>query len=403
MPLNYHRNTIQNFLRHYPVRHVLSNRVVVLLLILIALINCLTLTVSRQEKLEEVIIPETKECKDERNNNFMKVLDCVKGNFKSRRANSIGKKVCKESNIHIKELLKNVRKEPILTLVTSWKNQVDKYKMHLNTIKNWASLKPFIRPVLFTDDKELSDECRKYGWDVLPLVRTAAGGVPILKHMMIKAVRSFNSTFYGFANSDILFTGSLITTLHGVLSSPTLDFTKPALVIGQRTNVDEVHIDTDASLNVFEAITDSKGSLFKPFALDYFLTNKVFPWRDLPEVVIGRRAYDNWLLLYATENDYQLVDATRTLKAVHQTTSYGNFEGFNSPNSYYNLDLLYTLYGEINFVGGETSCARLYTDISSTCNFEVKQRRVQPLCLSSKYPTIILPLIKLKRLFGVLY
>ncbi|KAJ8321513.1 hypothetical protein KUTeg_000934 [Tegillarca granosa] len=403
MPLNYNRNTLQNLLRHYSVRSVFSNRVIVLLLILTALINCLTLTISQKERIEEVIIQESKECKNERNKNLIKLLDCVKGNFRSRTANSIGSTGCKESNKNIRVLLKHVRQEPILTLVSSWKSQADKTKMNLNTIKNWASLKPFIRPVLFTDDEELASECRKYGWDVLPLLHTAAGGVPVLKHMIIKSVRRFNSTFYGYANGDILFSGSLLTTLRGVLSSPILDLKKPALVIGRRTNVDEVHIDTDASLNSLEEIADTKGFLFKPYALDFFLTNKVFPWKDIPEVVIGRIAYDNWLVLYANENGYQMVDASRTLQAVHQTTSYGNYEGFNSPNVHYNLNLLYTLYGEINYVGGETTCAKYYTDINSTCNFEIKQRIVEPLCLTSKYPTIALPLIKLKRLFGVLY
>jgi hypothetical protein len=39
-------------------------------------------------------------------------------------------------------------------------------------------------------------------------------------------------------------------------------------------------------------------------------------------VVIGRPAYDNWVVLHAIQNDFVVVDVGQTALAVHQTTKY---------------------------------------------------------------------------------
>ena len=49
-------------------------------------------------------------------------------------------------------------------------------------------------------------------------------------------------------------------------------------------------------------------------------------WSTLPPYVIGRRAYDNALVDWAFHNAV-LVDATETIKAVHQTLADGNSAG----------------------------------------------------------------------------
>ena len=40
----------------------------------------------------------------------------------------------------------------------------------------------------------------------------------------------------------------------------------------------------------------------------------------MPEVVIGRVAYDNWLVLNAIKSKQVVVDVSKTVLAVHQTT-----------------------------------------------------------------------------------
>jgi hypothetical protein len=60
----------------------------------------------------------------------------------------------------------------------------------------------------------------------------------------------------------------------------------------------------------------------------------IIPWKDCPEVVVGRVAYDNWLVLNANKRRHTTIDATRTLLALHQTTKKGNGEGRSHPNAH---------------------------------------------------------------------
>ena len=66
----------------------------------------------------------------------------------------------------------------------------------------------------------------------------------------------------------------------------------------------------------------------KPFqddAQDFFIvTRNGFPWDSIPDFIIGRPAYDNWLVDYVYHNGIDGVDVTKTVHAIHQTGTDGN-------------------------------------------------------------------------------
>jgi len=75
------------------------------------------------------------------------------------------------------------------------------------------------------------------------------------------------------------------------------------LVIGKRTNVDFFSyskLDSDES-----AIKLSRhGTIFQADALDYFIYSRgIRNWTIAPKFVIGRLAYDNWLVDDAYHNE----------------------------------------------------------------------------------------------------
>ena len=125
----------------------------------------------------------------------------------------------------------------LLTLFTTWTYSSNKTLLHNLTVRNWISLRPFIMPVVFTNDSAIAEECLEQGWDVLPVRVEAAGGVPVLKYMYKDVMSTYITTFYAYSNSDILYTGTLIETLASLINS-SLDLEKPTLIIGKRTNVE---------------------------------------------------------------------------------------------------------------------------------------------------------------------
>jgi len=138
------------------------------------------------------------------------------------------------------------------------------------------------------------------------------------------------------------------------------------MVIGRRTNV----LLNDSQLYLPDNVTEmarQRGELFIPYAVDYFfITSNDFPWHRVPDVVVGRPAYDNFLVGMAIQQNVSVVDATATLLAFHQTDMDGNFAGFDNEDAEFNIIRI----GQFNYESGLTTSAQYVTRFSDdmSCN-----------------------------------
>ncbi|XP_053376393.1 uncharacterized protein LOC128547484 [Mercenaria mercenaria] len=277
------------------------------------------------------------------------------------------------------EILLN-NSEPLLTLFTSWKDSPEKYLLHNLTLYNWVALRPFVIPVIFTNEISVAEECARNGWEVRHVYVTAADGVPVLKYMYKDVMNSYNSTFYAYTNGDILFTDTLIQTLL-CLRNSSLNLDKPVLMVGKRTNVLNVTESEGSTWVNITKMVEERGQLFTGWAEEYFISTRSFPWSDIADVVIGRRAYDNWLVYYSRKSKYTVIDSTKTLLAVHQTTKAGNHEGHGHTNKDYNHNLLVKIYKRIKYNLGVIECVEKYTAYENGIAV-VKSRVVRTSCMT---------------------
>jgi len=141
-------------------------------------------------------------------------------------------------------------------------------------------------------------------------------GVPILGAMYTRMIAKYpNALTYTYINGDILGRGDFVDTIEVVL--PIGDF----LMVGKRTNV--AWSEKYAKFDFDELFKN--GVLFQSNAQDYFtVTKRAFDWDAIPPFVVGRPAYDNWLVdhVYHKPN-VSLVDATKTVSIIHQTDGDG--------------------------------------------------------------------------------
>jgi hypothetical protein len=265
----------------------------------------------------------------------------------------------------------------LLTLFTTWKASSEKYTCHNNTVNNWNLLKPFVQPIMFTNEADLSCRLAKMGWKVLPISKEQKG-VPVLKQMFLDTISTYNSTFYAYANGDILFTDTLLITLMATLNS-NINKSQSLMIIGRRTNVDNVTSTNAENQSTLMETVVSRGSLFTTWGEDYFITMKNFPWKDIPEVIVGRPAYDNWLVLDARKRG-NVIDATETLLAVHQTTIHGNYEGVKHQDKDYNHNLLVKMYRHLHYAAGRTSCAEFITRYNTSDIPNIQRRTINQRC-----------------------
>lgn len=272
----------------------------------------------------------------------------------------------------------------LLTLFTTWPKSDDPTgrKIHNNTLINWASLQPAVKPVLFTDDDVLIKDAHRLGWSVQNLTQTANNGLPILKYLYMQTMSSVNSLFYAFVNSDILFDESLLTTLVNIQFSFGSDvvYSKPLLVTGKRFNLINIAENEFIPKRHLYRSVKKKGQLFSISAEDYFITNAIYPWSDIPDVVVGSIAYDNWIVMNARARNFITIDASKTLLAVHQSIDSNNHRSHMRDTAGYNKKLLGDLFkGNVPYNRGFVDCIERYTDIVND-TFVVLERVVDKTC-----------------------
>lgn len=268
----------------------------------------------------------------------------------------------------------NQHKPTLLTLITSWPHDLSKLDMHNITLANWMSFYPKVRVVVFSNESEIITYTNSVGVKTFPIIHHAGGGAPVLRAMFETTMEFFpDSALYGFANADIIFAESLTDTLEAV-TKLTSD-TTPLLLIGQRTNVMNVTSEESSTYAGIRKMASSRGKLFDAFAEDFFITNKKYPWYDVADVIIGRRAYDNWIVAYSIcTYKCNVIDVTSTMLAVHQTTvEGGNFEGSKHNDTWYNDKLLKKVGKKVDYLKGYTHCTRQQTVVRNN-SIQLQQR-----------------------------
>ena len=170
--------------------------------------------------------------------------------------------------------------------------------------------------------------------------------------------------FAGFANNDIVFDARLTATLRAVLQDRAArrfpgGQQSAVLVVGARTNVDrpERFLDTpqqssnggveyttlDADKVIQAMVGDEATRLMQGGALDYFFwttgdLEEVFG--KVPPFVVGRSGWDTFLLDRALKAPkVTVIDASRTIRAMHLTDSRGNYASEKSERPDVNLKI----------------------------------------------------------------
>jgi len=159
--------------------------------------------------------------------------------------------------------------------------------------------------------------------------------------------------------------------------------------VGRRTNVllgnasslsNSSSLGNDSLLYVPEDVARTarrRGRLFTTDAEDFFfIAAGEFPWLSVRDVVVGRPAYDNYLVALAIQHNVSVVDATGTLLAVHQTGGDGNYAGHRNRDVGVNARHI----GRFNYRAGLTTAAQYATRYAADqlCNatrVSVERRR----------------------------
>lgn len=270
--------------------------------------------------------------------------------------------------------------KPLLTIFTTWISDKKKNICRNNTVQNWNLLQKNVVRILFTNESDLTVRVKSMGWKVLTVKKVASvTKVPVLKDLFYSSFKAVDSTFYAYANGDILFTDDLIKTLETILKSR-LSNSDDLLLIGRRTDVRNVTLEEAKNHVTLKHAAYNRGSLHTPYGIDFLIIKKSYPLFDLPDLVIGRPYIDSFIVLRAVNRvPGHVIDITATSLAVHQVTLPGKEgidEGSTHVDKNYNYDLLKSR--KPNYSRGNTNCAQYYTNhtlLNNKITIAIERRR----------------------------
>jgi hypothetical protein len=189
-----------------------------------------------------------------------------------------------------------------------------------NALKSWTLLHPDVEVILFGDEDGAGEVCHELRIRHEPQVRRNDNGTKYLSYIFERADEIARHDILCYVNCDIMLTSDFREALE--LTSKVHN---KFLMIGRRWDTDISEpwdfdsVDWGHRLRSF---TLREGKQNGPSWVDYFCFSRGLYKGNMPPFLIGRNGWDPWLTWYAYHCKAPLVDASRSVTAVHQNHDY---------------------------------------------------------------------------------
>ena len=193
-----------------------------------------------------------------------------------------------------------------------------------NAIESWRALRPHAQVVLVGDEEGVEEAARAAGVEHAGGLARNDRGTPRLDSAFERAATVARWPLWCLVNADVVLLDDFLPAVERVASA--LD---RFLVIGECRDLE---VDAGARLSdpavrlQLRMRALERGRLRGWAALDYFVFRKGL-FDPVPPFLIGRACFDNWLVWRARERRCPVIDATRSIVAVHQSHDYSHVHG----------------------------------------------------------------------------
>jgi hypothetical protein len=189
-----------------------------------------------------------------------------------------------------------------------------------NAILSWQRLHSEIEIILVGDDAGAAEVCAELGIQHIPKVERNKYGTKYLSSIYDQVQEAARHRVLCHVNCDIVLMSDFLRAAEIVT-----DKHEQFLMGGRRWDVDvQSPLDFDASdwESTLRKCVLTSGRRRPVQWIDYFLFPKGLYYKKIPEFVIGRPGWDNWLLWYPLSQHVPVVDASAAVLAVHQNHDY---------------------------------------------------------------------------------
>jgi hypothetical protein len=190
-----------------------------------------------------------------------------------------------------------------------------------NALRSWQQVHPDVEILLFGDDAGAAAVCAELGIRHVPGVRKNRYGTKYLASIYDQAQQLARHNLLCHVNCDILLLGDFSRAVQQIAGA-----SEPFLMAGRRWDVDirePLPFETPGWQDEVKKLAIQANRQRPSQWIDYFVFRKGLFYKHIPEFVIGRPGWDNWLLWHARHSGARLIDASAVVCAVHQNHDYG--------------------------------------------------------------------------------
>ncbi|MCD6475849.1 MAG: hypothetical protein J7K85_06235 [Anaerolineaceae bacterium] len=192
-----------------------------------------------------------------------------------------------------------------------------------NAIESWTHLGEDVDVVIIGDEEGMEEIATELHIKHVKYVRCNEHGTPMIPSLFDIASEVTDSPILAFANADVIITRNLIDSAISVHEQE-----ENYLLVGQRYDIEitePIIFDEDWQENIL-AFNQVIGHLHGTAGSDYF----IFPrhcFVDVPDLVIGRAGWDNWMIFEARRRGWKTIDCTESITILHQNHDYSHLPG----------------------------------------------------------------------------
>jgi hypothetical protein len=188
-----------------------------------------------------------------------------------------------------------------------------------NALQSWRMLHPDVEVIVFGDDPGAAEVCAELGLRHEPEVKRKENGTKSVRSVFMRAQEIGRHEGLCYCNCDIVLTRDFRRAIETAT-----DWRQDFLMIGRRWDVDVTEpIDFGRAdwQDVLVARARREGFQRLYYNIDYFAFRRGL-YREIPDLVIGRNWWDQWLVWQARAAGAAVVDASDAVCAVHQNHDY---------------------------------------------------------------------------------
>jgi hypothetical protein len=251
-----------------------------------------------------------------------------------------------------------------------------------NAIKSWTLL-PDVDVILLGEEEGLAEAAHEFGVKHIPHVEHNTNGVPLISSMFQLARENSNSELLCIINADMILMPDFVEAVKKVKV-----LKSKFVLLSQRWDLDmSAPLDFSGDWNRgLRSMVNGQGQLHRPAGSDFFLFPKSC-YQDIPNFIIGRAGWDNWMIYKAHKENWAVIDCTPSVMLVHQNHDYSHLPDakphYDHPDTNENIRLAggqanirYTILDATHQLVGDKLTRPKLTSLRFTRKFELFLRTI---------------------------